>query len=102
LLAILALSCLPLQLAPLPLTAYGPNSSEQHEGSEGKLVEEAKLTASQLRLRRISLLPPSGPALVRARPLRIHPVRIESLVHEDPRRGLLPRWTAPPEPDEHA
>lgn len=102
LLAVLVLSCLPLRLAPLPLTFCGSNSSEQHEGSEGKLSEEAKLNHSHPRLRRLSLVPPMGGAPLRLKPERSHPPRFESLLHEDPRRVLLPRWTAPPEQDEHA
>jgi hypothetical protein len=102
LLALLVLSSLPLQLAPVPLTAHGPCPSEQHEVPDGKLSEEAKLHASLPRLRRVRLSPRASGPLPPTRPEQVHSVRLESLVHEDPRRGLLPRWTAPPEPEAHA
>jgi hypothetical protein len=91
-----------LRLSPVPLTACCPSPSEQHDGPDGKLSEEVRLNASRPRQRRIGLLPSMDRALLRTKPEQVRPVRFESLLHEDPRRVLLPRWTAPPEPDEHA
>jgi hypothetical protein len=102
LLALLVLSCLPLRLAPVPLLAHGSYPSEQHEAPDGKLTEEARHNTSPPRLRRLRVLARTARALPRARPQRLHTVRLESLVQEDPRRALLPRWTAPPEPRPHA
>jgi hypothetical protein len=100
-LAILVVSCLSLQLSPVPRTACCSNLSEQHELPDGKAGEEAKLYASRLRQRHIRRLPFDGGPPPLPKPERAPPVRIESLLHEDPRRAFLPRWTAPPEPSEH-
>ena len=102
LLALLVLSLLPLRLAPVPLTAVVSNQSEQHEGPDGKLFEEAKLHTSLPRPRRQRLHPRTGEARPPTKPQQAHSGPLRSLVHEDPRRSLLPRWTAPPEPDAHA
>jgi hypothetical protein len=101
-LALLVLSLLPLRLTPVPFTAHGPNQSEQHETPDGKLYEQAKLHAHLAHPRRASLLPRTGGTRPPLKPQRVHSVQLKSLVHEDPRRSLLPRWTAPPEPDPHA
>jgi len=99
---LLVLSCLPLRLAPVPLTAHDPCPSEQHEAPDGKLSEEARLNTSQPRPRRLRVRLLEDQALPRARPEPRPTVRLESLVQEDPRHALLPRWTAPPEPHPHA
>ena len=99
---LLVLSCLPLRLAPVPLTAHDACPSEQHEAPDGKLIEEARLNASQPRPRQLRVRLCENRALPHARPEPRPTVRLESLVQEDPRHALLPRWTAPPEPLPHA
>jgi hypothetical protein len=103
-LTILVLSFLPVRPMSVRPVTFSANQSEQHETPDGKLYEEAKLHAGRPRLRprRLGLLLPTSGGVLPSRPARVHPMRLESLVHEDPRRVLLPRWTAPPEPDEHA
>jgi len=101
-LALLVLSILPLRLTPVPLTALCPSQSEQHEAPDGKLFEQAKLHSSLPRLRRGRGLPRTGAARPLSKTQQEHSAPLRSLVHEDPRRSLLPRWTAPPEPDAHA
>jgi hypothetical protein len=102
LLALLVLGLLPFRPSPVLPTVLSANQPEQHEAPDGKLFEQAKLHAGLLRPRRVRLLPRTGLALPPIKLERVHPVALKSLVHEDPRHNLLPRWTAPPEPDPHA
>jgi hypothetical protein len=102
LLALLVLSLLPFRPSPVLPTVVSANQSEQHETPDEKLFEQAKLHASLPRLRRLRLLPRTSEAWPLIKLERVPSVPLKSLVHEDPRHSLLPRWTAPPEPDAHA
>lgn len=104
LLAALLLSFLPVQFAPVAPAVRGPTPYEQ-ELPDGPQTaeEEKKLHQFGLsRSRRLRMFPRNNGALSLSRLSWLHSVPLESLVHEDPRHCLLPRWTAPPEPGTHA